>query len=125
MTEEQEKTLNELAQLGESLEEAKERYEAENDTWWDSLTREEQMDAFYAVVKRIVQGEIEDRGTYRYILYKVFGFGPEAYGMGMNCGFMALHNSIYTQEEMRSLRDRELAAKGIKVTTAQRDLSNE
>jgi hypothetical protein len=30
---------------------------------------------------------------------------------------MELHNSIYTQQEMRELRDRELAAAGIEVKT--------
>ena len=30
---------------------------------------------------------------------------------------LELHNSIYTQQEMRELRDRELAAKGIEVKT--------
>jgi hypothetical protein len=117
MTEEQKKALEELSRLGEEFKESMAKYEKENDEWWNSLSKEEQMDAFHAVVKRIVQGELRDQGTYRYILYDVFGFGPESYVMGMNCGFMSLHNSIYTHEEMRELRDRELASKGIKVET--------
>lgn len=125
MTEEQKKALEELSRLGEEQEAAQEKYEEENDAWWESLTQEEQMDAFHAVVKRIVQGELRDRGTYRYVLYDVFGFGSESYGMGMNCGFMELHNSIYTHEEMRELRDRELAAKGIKVETVKLNLNDE
>ena len=45
--------------------------------------------------------------------------------MGMNCGYMELHNSIYTQEEMRELRDRELASKGIKVIKKTVERKNE
>ena len=64
------------------------------DEWWDSLSQEEQMKAFYSVVKRICKGELDDKGSYRYVLYDVFGFGPESYGMGMNCGYMELHNCL-------------------------------
>ena len=74
------------------------------DEWWESLSQEEQMKAFYSVVKRIVQGELEDKGSYRYVLYDVFGFGPESYGMGMNCGYMALHNAIFDGEEYQRMK---------------------
>ena len=113
--EERKKALDELSRLGEELESAQKQYDIENDYWWEGLSQKQKEDAFYAVVKRIVQGELRDRGSYRYVLYDVFGFGPGYYGVGMTCGFMELHNSIYTQEEMRELRDRELAAKGINV----------
>lgn len=115
MSEEQKKALEELSRLGEELEKSMAKYEKENDEWWEGLTLKEREDAFFAVMKRLVQGELRDHGTYRYVLYDIFGFGPGYYAMGMQCGFMELHNSIYTQQEMRELRDRELAAKGIKV----------
>ena len=115
MGKEQKKALEELSRLGEELEESMVKYEKENDKWWEGLTQKEREDAFFAVMKRLVQGELRDLGTYRYVLYDVFGFGPGYYAMGMRCGFMELHNSIYTQQEMRELRDRELASKGIKV----------
>jgi hypothetical protein len=105
--------LESLSELGEQHEESRLRYEAENDAWWDSLSEEEREDAFYAVVKRIHKAEIIDRGTYRYALYDVFGFDAGMYGLGMDCGYMTLHNSIYSPEEIRDLRDRELAAHGI------------
>lgn len=105
--------LETLTELGEQHEESRLRYEAENDAWWDALSEEEREDAFYAVVKRLHKAEIIDRGTYRYALYDVFKFDAGMYGRGMDCGFMALHNSIYTAEEIRELRDRELAAQGI------------
>jgi hypothetical protein len=74
--------------------EIKKSEDAEAEEYWNSLSKDDQMKAFYAVVKRIVKGELKDKGSYRYILYDVFGFGMESYLMGMNCGFMDLHNSI-------------------------------
>lgn len=116
MSEEQSRALAELSELGELFEEIQRDYDTETDAWWESLSEDHRQAAFYSVLKRLVKGELRDRGTYRYVLYDVFGFDASSYLMGMNCGYMELHNSIYTQEEMRELRDRELASKGIKVT---------
>ena len=88
------KLLDEFDAIGQEMQAAKKAYEVENDAWWNGLTEKERQDAFYAVCKRIFQGDIVDRGTYRYVLYDVFGFGPEMYAAGMDCGYMAIHNSI-------------------------------
>ena len=88
------KFLQELSDLGQEMEKFQEEYEANNDAWWNGLTEEERKGAFYAVVKRIHKGEIVDKGTYRHVLYNVFGFDAEMYSQGMECGFMELHNSI-------------------------------
>lgn len=109
------KLLDALSEMSEQMNADAARYEKENDAWWNGLTETEREDAFYAVVKRIYQGEIKERGSYRYVLYDVFGFGPHMYILGMECGYMELHNAIYTHEEMRALRDRELASMGIEV----------
>jgi hypothetical protein len=116
--------LRTLSKFGEEYEQARLKYEAENEVWWNSLTDKNREDAFYAVVKRLHKGEIIDRGTYRYILYEVFRFDAGMYGAGMDCGFMDLHNSIYTREEMRQLHDRELAAAGVKIITEKKIKSN-
>ncbi|MDA1317391.1 MAG: hypothetical protein O3B87_05225 [bacterium] len=115
MSEERSKILAVLAEFGEiqELEEAK--YAEETDNWWYNLSQEDRERAFFSVVKRIVQGELREKTTYRGVLYNTFGFDEGAYLMGMSCGFMELHNSIYTQEEMRKLRDRELAVANIPV----------
>lgn len=84
-------TLTELSELQEDLEKQTER---EMDEWWNTMSKDDQMKAFYSVVKRLVDGELEQKGSYRYVLYDVFGFGPESYMLGMMCGFMSLHNSI-------------------------------
>lgn len=67
---------------------------ADNNTWWNNLSESERENAFYAVVKRIHKGEIEVQGSYRYVLYDVFGFGGHMYEAGMDCGYLELHNRI-------------------------------
>ena len=89
----------EWAELQQVLMEARAARDKEYDEYWDSLEYEDQLKAFYSVVKRIYRGEIKEKGTYRYILYEVFKFGPEAYELGMDCGFMYLHNAIVDAEE--------------------------
>jgi hypothetical protein len=79
--------------------EAMKAIENEQEAYWNSLSKEDQLKAFCAVVRRIVQGELQDKGSYRWVLYDVFGFGPESYTLGMDCGFMALHNAIIPDKE--------------------------
>ena len=104
MSEEQKKALDALAELSQEMEKSRKIYEHDNDTWWNGLTEEEREDAFYAVVKRIYQSELKDKGTYRYALYNVFGFDPGMYMKGMDCGFMALHNAIFDGEDYQAMR---------------------
>lgn len=100
-----EKALQELSDIGQEMQKAQEEYEAENDAWWNALTEKEREWAFYAVVKRIYQAEIIDKGSYRYALYEVFGFGPHMYEEGMNCGYMGLHNAIFDYEYQNAMRN--------------------
>ena len=67
--------------------------------FWDTLTYDQKCDAFHAVVSKIFEGEIKVKGSYRYVLYDVFGFGADMYTRGMDCGYMALHNSIMNDEQ--------------------------
>tara|TARA_B110000503_G_scaffold46526_1_gene75919 strand:- start:864 stop:1265 length:402 start_codon:yes stop_codon:yes gene_type:complete len=94
-----EEVMQSLSDIGQDMEKARKVYEHENTSWWDGLTETEREDAFYAVCKRLYQGEIEEHGSYRYVLYDVFGFGPGMYVQGMSCGFMGLHNSICINDE--------------------------
>ena len=93
--------------LFESLNDAREVFKQmeiqdqhDADTFWDNLSYDDKCNAFHAVVQRIYDGEIKVQGSYRYVLYDIFGFGPDMYGRGMNCGYMALHNSIMDDEEI-------------------------
>ena len=99
-----EKTLQELSDLSQEMEKSRKQYEADNDAWWEGLTEEEREDAFFAVVKRIHKAELQDRGTYRYALYIVFGFDPGMYMKGMDCGYMAIHNAIGDGEDYQKMR---------------------
>ena len=96
--------LDKLAELSQELEKSRKIYEHDNDTWWNGLSETEREDAFFAVVKRIHKAEIEDRGTYRYALYNVFGFDPGMYMKGMDCGYMNLHNSIFDSNELEAMK---------------------
>ena len=99
-----EESLQKLSDIGQEMEKARKVYEHDNDTWWDGLSETEREDAFYAVCKRLQKGELKERGSYRYVLYNVFGFDPGMYARGMDCGFMALHNAIYDGEELVEMK---------------------
>jgi hypothetical protein len=99
-----EAALQALSDIGQEMEKSRKVYEHDNDAWWDGLSETEREDAFYAVCKRLQKGELKERGSYRYVLYNVFGFDPGMYARGMDCGFMALHNSIYDGEELVEMK---------------------
>ena len=94
-----EKLSETFKKLSEAMESGIKQYETNNDEWWNSLSEDERMDAFYAVVKRIHKAELIDKGTYRWALYEVFGFDESMYTRGMDCGFMNLHNAIHEFNE--------------------------
>ena len=94
----------EFAEFSRQQEEADARYVTECDEYWDALPYDEKLMVFSSVVKRIVKGDLKDRGTYRYVLYDVFGFDMDSYGIGMQCGYMDLHNSVVEKDELEQLR---------------------
>lgn len=69
-------------------------YEKECDEYWDNLSYDDKLKAFYSVVKRIVEAEIIEGRSYRGVLYDKFQFDMDSYVIGMDCGYMTLHNSI-------------------------------
>ena len=82
-----------------AFQEALAKLEERQEEYWNSLTKEQQLDAFCAVVRRIYQGEIENRRSYRGVLYDVFGFGPEAYLQAQVAGYLMIHNAIFDSQE--------------------------
>jgi hypothetical protein len=94
-----EEALQQLADIGQICEDEKLRFESKVDSWWNNLSEQEREWAFYSVVKRICKGELVDKGSYRYVLYQVFGFGANMYSRGMDCGYLSLHNSIMDDEQ--------------------------
>lgn len=103
MENEDESSLEKFHKASEELriafEEAERANEKAAEDFWQSLSYDDKCNAFHAVVSRIVQAELKDKGSYRYALYDVFEFGPEMYMRGMDCGYMALHNSIFESND--------------------------
>jgi len=100
-----EKLTQALIEISDIQKEIETHYKDECEDYWASLSEEDKLKAFYSVISRVVQGELKNKGSYRHVLYEVFGFGPEAYVIGMQCGFLDLHNSICTDEELTKLRE--------------------
>lgn len=95
--------LQELHSNNSYFHEAMKELENVQESFWNSLTTAEQLKCFCAVSRRIYKGEVEDRGSYRHVLYTVFGFGSEAYAQAQDAGYLAIHNSIFTAEQEREL----------------------
>jgi len=74
--------------------EFQEQQDKDMDQWWNSLSKQDQQRAFYSVCKRIYMADVEDKGSYRHALYKVFDFDLDSYGLGMDCKFIDIHNLI-------------------------------
>jgi alanyl-tRNA synthetase len=68
--------------------------ENEQEKFWNSLSKEDQLKAFCAVVRRIYEGEMVDQGSYRYVLYDTFGFGVESYVQAQDAGYLEIHNAL-------------------------------
>ena len=90
-----------LVETGNAFMEDMKATEDQQEQFWNSLSKEDQIKCFCAVSRRIYRGEIEERGTYRYVLYQVFGFGPEAYVQAQDAGYLAIHNTIWDGQDSR------------------------
>jgi hypothetical protein len=90
-----------LEELGKIFRETMNEIEKESESYWNSLSKEEQLKVFCAVSRRIFEGEIKNKGSYRHVLYSTFGFGPEAYAQAQCSGYLSIHNAIYDGERLR------------------------
>lgn len=97
------KELAELDEVSRAWNVAMHEIEQHSETYWNSLTKEQQLQVFCAVSRRIYKGEIEQKSSYRYILYQVFGFGPEAYAPAQLAGYLAIHNAIFSADQEHRL----------------------
>lgn len=91
-----EDVLQRLNDIGEKLQEAVEARRQEMDAWWEQLPYDDKLRAFYSVVKRIYEGDVVDRRSYRGVLYGTFNFEADSYGIGMECNYLDLHNVIFS-----------------------------
>lgn len=104
-------------EMQDNYERGAKQYESRCEEYWNSLSNDDRLKAFYSVCKRIHQGELKDKGSYRWVLYDVFGFDPTAYVIGMECGYMAIHNAIVDIDEFEALRKENIELKN-KLATA-------
>lgn len=87
---------NSLKEIREILQKTMQEYNQESEDFWNSLTYKQQGQAFYHVVKNIMQKEKEGY-SYRGMLYDVFNFEPDMYAIGMEAGYLDLHNILYKE----------------------------
>jgi len=80
-------------------EEVQEQYTKKAKEYYDSLGMDNQLLLFFYITNIIFENYFKDNGSYRGLLYDKFGFGPEAYSLGMDSGMFTLHNSISTPAE--------------------------
>jgi hypothetical protein len=75
----------------------------DQEKYWNSLSKDDQLKVFCAVCRRIFKGDIELKGSYRYVLYEVFGFEADAYAQAQDAGYLAIHNAIFTSDQEERL----------------------
>ena len=100
--EEKAKWLESLEEFSKRFRESMLAYEMQSEDFWSSLSYDEKLYAFCAISRRIHKGEIVDDGSYRYVLYEIFGFGPDAYAVAQMAGYLEIHNAIVPSKESNS-----------------------
>ena len=90
-------------ELHNSFQRWEQELEEDHDKFWNGLSKDDQLKAFCSVMRRLYKAEIEQRGSYRYTLYDVFGFGSESYVQAQVSGFLAIHNAIWDGERLGEL----------------------
>ena len=103
MNDDTEKAMQELSDISDKFNQWIEEDQARYNEKWNALSKEDQLDYFCAIAQRIFDGEIKQKGTYRYVLYNVFGFGPEAYVPAQCAGYLEIHNCITTPDQEKRL----------------------
>jgi len=90
----------EYLDLLDQIELSNSEYKIKAKEFFDNLSYDDQLLVFSHVIATLYQGQIIDKGSYRHILYNSFGFDKDSYALGMDCGLLELHNSIYSREEL-------------------------
>jgi len=90
--------LKSLEEISKVFNEVMDEIEQQSEAYWNSLSKEQQLQVFCAVTRRIHKAELVDKGSYRYALYNVFGFGPESYAPAQLAGYLDIHNSIFDHD---------------------------
>lgn len=95
--------MDDLEEIGNMFRDTMDKIKEDSESFWNSLSHDEQLKVFCAVSRRIFDGEIKQRGSYRYVLYNIFKFEPEAYVQAQDAGYLSIHNAIYDGERVNTL----------------------
>jgi len=71
--------------------------------WWDKLSIKEKENAFISICQLMCKGELDVQGSYRYIMHVIFGFEREMYDIGIDYGYMEIHNHLYGGKELSKM----------------------
>lgn len=93
--------LNKLDEISKSFREAMDEIKEEQEKFWNDLPYEDKLKVFCAVSRRIYDGELRQKGSYRYVLYDVFGFDMDSYTLALDANYMEIHNSLYDSQEIK------------------------
>ena len=109
----------ELLQIEEQV---REQYKQKAKEYYDSLETDNQLLLFFYITNVIFENYFKDNGSYRGLLYDKFGFGPEAYSLGVDSGMFALHNAIFTPDELEE--NFETLFKHLKLDLSKKELDS-
>ena len=103
-------------------EQSQELYEQKAKEYFDSLETDNQLLLFFHITNVIFKNYFKDNSSYRGLLYDKFGFGPEAYSLGMDSGMFSLHNAISTPEDSEERFN--ALVKFLKLELSKKDLNS-
>ena len=83
--------------------ESMDAYQKEADELFKALPQDDRLKVFCAVVKLIAKGELDEKGSYRHVLYDTFQFGHDSYAPAQCAGYLDLHNSIYNYDDLHHM----------------------
>lgn len=88
-----------LSHTADVLNDVIDQIKIEEESYWNSLSKEDQLSAFNCICRRLSKGKLEESRSYRGILYDIFGFGVDSYIRAQAAGFIDIHNSIMTADQ--------------------------
>ena len=97
----------EMEKIRKSMDEYQKQYKKDVELFWDNLSYDDKLKAFFYVCSKIHQADVEDMGSYRHCLYSVFGFRADSYTIGMDANYLNLHNYIYDGVEFNKFKSAE------------------
>ena len=95
----------EMEECRKAIAEAEKQYAKEAENWWNDLPYEDQLKAFFYVTSKLYEGDVVEQGTYRFLLYSIMNFGMDSYSLGMQSGYLEIHNLIADGIEYNKIKN--------------------